>query len=207
MNHYPFELQPLPYSYDALEPYIDRETMMLHHDRHLQTYVDKLNEALAPYPRYHSWSLPRLLTQLPLLPPSIRLPVKRNGGGVYNHNLYFRTMSPQKTAPSDALARTINASFGSMDGLYAAMKDAGTSLFGSGYAYLVRERRGGRDQLRILMLPNQDTPLPLGVCPLLPLDVWEHAYYLKHHNLRADYIDNWFHVINWEAVSDLYALC
>lgn len=190
---YPFRLPALPYAYDALEPYIDRKTMYFHHDKHMQTYVDQLNKALAPYPEYHSWTLEQLLSRLPELPEELRTQVQNNGGGVYNHDLYFDLMAPAGQPFPGELAEA----FGGEDNWKRQMKAAALGVFGSGFAWLVRDASGA---LKILALPDQDTPLALGMQPLLPLDVWEHAYYLKHQNLRGDYIDSWFQVINWAEV-------
>ncbi|MCL2213509.1 MAG: superoxide dismutase [Oscillospiraceae bacterium] len=201
-NHYPFPLIPLPYDYTALEPHIDGLTMDLHHDRHLKTYVDNLNAALAPYPQYHSWTLEQLLYYADELPKDLQTPVLHNGGGVYNHNFYFAGMSPTSAkAPVGALADSINATFGSFDKFKDAFKTAALSVFGSGYAWLVAE---ADKSLKIITTANQDTPLPQNVYPLVAIDVWEHAYYLMHYNLRADYIDDWFGVANWDAASALY---
>lgn len=190
---YPFRLPRLPYSYSALEPYIDRRTMFFHHDRHMQTYVDQLNKALADYPEYHSWTLEELLRRLHELPEALRTQVRNNGGGVYNHDLYFDLLAPagQKFPPELAEA------FGGEDNWRQQMKAAALGLFGSGFVWLVRDESGA---LKILPLPNQDNPLSDGMQPILPLDVWEHAYYLKHQNLRSDYIDSWFQVIHWDGV-------
>ena len=190
---YPFQLPPLPYAYDALESYIDEETMHLHHDRHFQTYIDNLNKALEPYPVYHTWTLEKLLANLDHLPPSLRTAVREQGGGVYNHDLYFDTMIPGgKPMPQE-----IALAFGGEEPWKTEMKNAALGQFGSGFAWLVSDCSG---KLSVVALPNQDNPLSIGLYPLLPLDVWEHAYYLKYHNLRGDYIDNWFRIINWDMV-------
>lgn len=190
---YPFQLPPLPYAYDALEPYIDEETMHLHHDRHFQTYIDNLNKALESYPVYHTWTLKKLLANLDHLPPSLRTAVREQGGGVYNHDLYFDTMIPGgKPMPQE-----IVLAFGGEEPWKTEMKNAALGQFGSGFAWLVSDCSG---KLSVIALPNQDNPLSIGLYPLLPLDVWEHAYYLKYHNLRGDYIDNWFRIINGDMV-------
>ena len=192
---YPFVLPPLPYPYDALEPFIDRETMYLHHDKHFQTYVDNLNNALQNVPQYHSWTLSRLLTELGSLPEPLQTAVRNNGGGAYSHDLYFDLMAP----PGQDIAPAILDYYDSAEQFFSDMKAAALGQFGSGAAWLVVRPDSS---LGIIALPNQDNPLTCGFYPLLPLDVWEHAYYLKYHNLRSSYIDNWFHVINWEAVLD-----
>ena len=190
---YPFRLPELPYACHALEPFIDQRTMYFHHDKHLKTYIDNLNKALEAYPEYQTWTLEELLTRLPELPEELRTPVRNNGGGVYNHEMYFHLMAPAGQPFSTEVAEA----FGGEDNWKRQMKAAALGQFGSGFAWLVRDTTGA---LKIIALPNQDNPLTIGLQPILPLDVWEHAYYLKHQNLRSDYIDDWFHVINWNAV-------
>lgn len=190
---YPFRLPELPYAYHALEPFIDQRTMYFHHDKHLKTYIDNLNKALEAYPEYQTWTLEELLTRLSELPEELRTPVRNNGGGVYNHEMYFHLMAPAGQPFSAEVAEA----FGGEDNWKRQMKAAALGQFGSGFAWLVRDTTGA---LKIIALPNQDNPLTIGLQPILPLDVWEHAYYLKHQNLRSDYIDDWFHVINWNAV-------
>lgn len=207
-NHYPFPLEPLPYAYDALEPTIDAQTVMIHHDRHLKSYVDNLNKTLEPYPMYHSWTLEMLLCNINALPEEIRIPVQRNAGGVYNHNFYFNGMSPHPSNPKNKLLDAINAAFGSYENFKAVFKKNALSVFGSGYSWLVMDKHANRpNELRIINTANQDTPLPCTVCPVLVIDVWEHAYYLKYQNKRADYIDNWFQVINWDKAEKNYNQC
>lgn len=206
-EHYPFTNPPLPYAYDALEPYIDAKTMELHHDKHLQAYVDNLNNALKNYPDYQQLSLEQLLLYIFRLPADIRIPVWNNAGGVFNHIFYFSQLAPPETIPTvipQPLLSALNHSFGSMDGFKKALSDAALSVFGSGYAWLVLTPVG---KLEIITTANQDTPLPLGLCPVLNLDVWEHAYYLKHFNVRADYIKDWFSVINWEQANQNLISC
>ena len=201
-QHYPFTLIPLAYAYDALEPYIDATTMQLHHDRHLQTYIDNLNATLADYPAYHAWNLERLLQNINWLPEAIRTPVKRNAGGVYNHNLFFAGLTPTPdTQPSEPLAQAFSQTFGHGDAFKETLKTQALSVFGSGYAWLVSDAAGTP---RILTTPNQDTPLALDVVALMLIDVWEHAYYLHYYNKRADYIDGWFHVADFVAASRRY---
>ncbi len=189
---YPFELPPLPYEYNALEPYIDEATMHFHHDKHHKTYVDNLNKALEGFPEYQSWTLNDLLARLNELPDGLKTAVRNNGGGAYNHDLFFSLMAP---AGQKALPDVVDA-FGGLDNWKKDMKAAALGQFGSGFAWVVLD--GGK--LKILALPNQDNPLSMGLKPILPLDVWEHAYYLKYQNVRADYIDAWFNVINWSGV-------
>lgn len=204
-NHYKFINLPLPYPYHAMEPYIDEKTMHLHHDKHLQTYIDNLNSALEKYPQFQTWSLEQLILNVPSLPEDIQTAVKNNGGGVYNHQFYFSNLAnPAPPHPVGRLGEAIDREYGSYDAFQKQFKTAGTSVFGSGYAWLVVTAAG---KLEIIKTQNQDTPLPLGMCPILNLDVWEHAYYLKHCNLRADYIEAWFHVVNWENADRNYRNC
>lgn len=204
-EHYPFVNPPLPYAYDALEPYIDTKTMYLHHDRHLQTYVDNLNSALKDYPELHNWSLEQLLYNVDKLPVAIRQIVKNNGGGVYNHIFYFSGMSNSETrANAGLLYNAIVRNFGSVERFYDEFRKQALSVFGSGYAWLVVDRNG---KLEIVTSANQDMPIARNLCPVAGIDVWEHAYYLKHYNERAAYIDDWFHVANWEHAGELYKSC
>jgi Fe-Mn family superoxide dismutase len=199
MNHYPFELPPLPYAYDALEPHIDTLTMELHHDRHLKTYVDNLNAALRNYPDYHSWSLEKLITQANWLPDALRTPVKNNAGGVYNHEFFFANLTPaQGSHPDEGLLAAMDGVFGDFEGFRREFSKAAAGVFGSGYAFLAADAKGG---LSIAQTANQDTLLTRGLAPVACIDVWEHAYYLKHYNKRADYIQAWYNVADWEAAS------
>lgn len=193
-KHYPFVLPDLPYSYNALEPYLDEETLYFHHDKHFKNYIDQLNMALEPYSQYHTWTLNQLLSRLSELPKELQTEIRKQGGGVYNHDLYFATLSPKKqTTPS-----FIQEIFGSEEMWKEQMKTTGMKLFGSGFAWLVIDAKG---MLQIIALPNQDNPLSIGLYPLLPLDVWEHAYYLQYQNLRNDYIEQWFSIINWDFIT------
>ncbi|ABX40592.1 superoxide dismutase [Lachnoclostridium phytofermentans] len=209
---YPFPLLPLPYARDALSPNISEYTLYFHHEKHLKTYVDNLNKALKDYPEFQSWNLEELIVHNNLLPSAIQIPVQHNAGGVYNHNLYFYSMkSPSKPSMPPAqntsqvtgndFLNLINQTFGNFNEFKAKMKEAALQVFGSGYAWLVSNSRG---ELSIVTTANQDTPLTLGLIPLLPIDVWEHAYYLDYQNRRNDYIDEWFDLINWDFVYYLY---
>lgn len=202
-EHYKFNNTPLPYPYDGMEPYIDEKTMWLHHNRHLQTYIDNLNKALENYPLFQDWTLEELLRNIPSLPEDIRTAIAHNGGGVFNHQFYFSGLTyPTASAqPFGKLAEAIKSRFRSYESFRKQFKEASLSVFGSGYAWLVVNAAG---RLEIITTQNQDTPLPLGLCPILNIDVWEHAYYLKHYNLRADYIDDWFHVVNWNSANKNY---
>lgn len=201
-QHYPFTLQPLPYSYDALSPNISDVTLSFHHDKHLATYVENLNKALEKYPDYHEWSLVRLVAQYDHMPESIRTAVRNNAGGVYNHNLYFDLMtSPDQSRLNTVMADAIDKYFGSYQVFKEELTQAALTQFGSGWAYLVSSEDG---ELKIVKTPNQDMPLPDGLFPILLVDVWEHAYYLQYQNRRAAYVEKWFGLINWEKVAALY---
>lgn len=201
-EHYKFINTPLPYSYDAMEPYIDEKTMRLHHSKHLQTYVDNLNNTLSQYPQFKNWTLEQLITNIPSLPNEIQTPVKNNGGGVFNHQFYFSNLAnPTLPQPIGMLGEALENEFGSFKSFQNQFKMAALSVFGSGYAWLVVNATG---QLDIIITKNQDTPLPMGMYPVLNIDVWEHAYYLKHYNVRAQYIDDWFNVVNWSNVNKNY---
>ena len=202
-NYYPFINTPLPYAYDALNPYIDEETMHLHHDRHLQTYIDNLNKLMDENPALQQFSLEELLTRWCRLPQHLQVPVRNNAGGVFNHRFYFNSMK-EPGAPCEAprLFDEMSLQFKSPEDFKSQFKEAALSVFGSGYAWLVSH--GGR--LKIITTANQNTPPLNTMMPLLNIDVWEHAYYLKHYNVRAAYIDDWFRVINWEVVEKRF-LC
>ncbi|MCL1866698.1 MAG: superoxide dismutase [Oscillospiraceae bacterium] len=212
---YEFKLYKLPYAYNALEPYIDEKTMHLHHDRHLKAYTDKLNAALKPFPEYHNWTLERLLCNVNSLPVKLREDVRNDGGGVYNHIYYFAGLSPDyigkggKTSESDKipkgmLGEKIDRIFGSWELFKDRFKECAEEVFGSGYLWLAADRRG---HLKILQTHNQDSPITRGFCPIFTIDLWEHAYYLKHYNDRSGYIDDWFDVLNLEFAEENYVCC
>ena len=194
-------LPDLPYAYDALEPYIDEETMHLHHDKHHNTYVTNVNAALAKHPEIGE-DLEKLLADVESIPADIRQAVINNGGGHLNHALFWELMTAEETAPSAELAADIDATFGSFEDFKAAFTTAATTRFGSGWAWLVVNKEG---KLEVVSTPNQDTPISEGKTPILGLDVWEHAYYVKYRNVRPDYIKAFFSVINWNKVNELYA--
>lgn len=200
---YPFVNLPLPYDYDALEPYIDAKTMMLHHDRHLQTYIDNLNAVLRTNPWLQRLSLCELIQNASTLPYDTQTVVRNNAGGVYNHRFYFDGLHPAGKQPCGALMTAINRDFGSLEQFQQAFQTAALSVFGSGYAWLA----GCCDQLHIITTSNQNSPIEAGLCPILTIDVWEHAYYLKHYNLRKDYIPDWFQVVNWDQAEQNYQEC
>ena len=194
-------LPDLPYAYDALEPYIDEETMHLHHDKHHNTYVTNVNAALAKHPEIGE-DLEKLLADVESIPADIRQAVINNGGGHLNHALFWELMTAEETAPSAELATDIDATFGSFEDFKVAFTTAATTRFGSGWAWLVVNKEG---KLEVVSTANQDTPISEGKTPILGLDVWEHAYYVKYRNVRPDYIKAFFSVINWNKVNELYA--
>lgn len=197
-----FQLPPLPYAFNALEPHIDARTMEIHHDKHHAAYTNNLNKALEEFPDLQSKSIEQLLGSLDSIPEKIRTTVRNNGGGYANHNLFWEIMGPNKGGePSGDLANAINSTFGSFASFKEQFTAAGIGRFGSGWAWLVSE--GGR--LSITSTPNQDTPLMEGKTPILGLDVWEHAYYLLYQNRRPDYIAAWWNVVNWDEVARRYA--
>lgn len=203
-KYYPFTNTPLPYAYDALEPYIDEKTMRLHHDKHLQTYIDKLNAVLEENPQLQKLSLEQLIKTSRGMPEGVRDPVRNNAGGVYNHRFFFEGLeNPSRSEPHGRLAQAICRFFGSYRAFEAAFKAAALSVFGSGYAWLVSDR----GWLRIVTTPNQDCPVEQGMEPILTIDVWEHAYYLKHYNLRAGYVEDWASIINWDRAEETFLLC
>lgn len=193
-----FELPSLPYTYDALEPHVDAMTMEIHHQRHHQTYVNGLNNALAGS-RYEKWNLSELLRQIQSIPSNMQSTVRNHGGGHANHSLFWQVMSPQGGGePTGKLAKAIESDIGSFQNFKEQFTQAAVSRFGSGWAWLVLNANG---QLEITSTANQDSPLMDGLTPILGLDVWEHAYYLKYQNKRADYIAAFYEVIHWPEVA------
>ena len=193
----PYELPPLPYAYDALEPHIDEATMRVHHDKHHQTYVDNLNKAIEGT-EWDGRPMDTVLDNLDLLPEDRRTAIRNNGGGHANHSLFWELMSPDGGgAPTGALAKAIDDTFDSFDELKSQMTDAGLKRFGSGWSWLIWDGTG----LAVVSTPNQDSPLMDGKVPLLGIDVWEHAYYLKYQNRRPDYIGAWWNVVNWNEIN------
>jgi Fe-Mn family superoxide dismutase len=196
-----FELPKLPYAVDALEPYIDAQTMTLHHDKHHQTYVTNLNGAIEKHPELASKSLENLLMDLNSVPEDIRTVVRNHGGGTWNHSMFWEIMAPNAGGtPKGELASAIDAAFGSFDAFKADFEKAANGRFGSGWAWLVKQGNG----LAVVSTANQDNPMSDGSTPVLGIDVWEHAYYLKYQNRRAEYVTNWWNVVNWEAVAERY---
>jgi Fe-Mn family superoxide dismutase len=198
-----FELPPLPYAFDALEPHIDARTMEIHHDKHHAAYVNNLNNALKGHDELATMTIEEVMANLNAVPEAIRTAVRNNGGGHANHSLVWKLMSSNGGGqPGGDLANAINAAFGSFDAFKDTFSKAATTRFGSGWAWLYVDASGN---IGVNSTPNQDTPLMDGNTPILGLDVWEHAYYLKYQNRRPDYITAWWHVVDWDAVAANYA--
>ncbi len=196
-----FELSQLPYAYEALEPFIDAQTMNIHHTKHHQAYVTNLNAALEKHPELGGWSIDDLLVKLAEIPEDIRTAVRNHGGGHWNHDMFWNIMAPNAGGePAGALAKAIEADFGSFANFKAEFDKAAMGRFGSGWAWLVKKG----DKLAVVSTANQDNPLTDGLKPLMGIDVWEHAYYLKYQNRRADYVAAWWNVVNWDAVASRF---
>ncbi|WP_009634185.1 superoxide dismutase [Synechocystis sp. PCC 7509] len=199
-----FELSPLPYNYDALDPYIDAQTMQVHHDLHHQAYVNNLNAALEKYPELQSKSPEELIKDLSTLPQDITGAVRNNGGGHVNHTMFWQIMAPNAGGePTGAIAQAISENFGDFESFKQKFNDAGTKQFGSGWVWLVRTNDG---KIEITSSPNQDNPMSGGHFPIMGNDVWEHAYYLKYQNRRAEYLKQWWNVVNWDEVNNRLAM-
>jgi superoxide dismutase, Fe-Mn family len=193
-----FTLPPLPYDYKALEPYIDAQTMQLHHDKHHAAYVTNLNKALEKHPELKDKSLEELVKTPDQIPEDIRVVVRNNGGGHYNHSMFWSIMSPKGGGkPKGKLAAAIDSRFGNFEKFQQAFEAAGASRFGSGWVWLVKTAQG---KLEIITTPNQDTPLGEGAFPVMGNDMWEHAYYLKYQNRRPEYLKAWWNVVNWPEI-------
>ena len=196
-----FELPPLPYDYNALEPYIDTQTMQLHHDKHHATYITNANNALKGT-AFENLPVEQVIARLSEVPENIRTAVRNNAGGHINHSMFWQIMGPNAGgAPTGELADAINSTFGSFDNLKTAFNDAGAKRFGSGWAWLVLDKSG---KLQVTSTANQDSPLIDGLYPVLGNDVWEHAYYLKYQNRRPEYLAAWWNVVNWNEVAKRY---
>jgi Fe-Mn family superoxide dismutase len=205
---YPFKLPQLPYPYDALEPYIDAKTMEIHHTKHHQAYVDKLNAAMEKWPEGQKMELEEILKNLDAVPETIRAAVRNHGGGHYNHSLFWQIMKPRGGGePTGKLAEALRRDFGDFSKFKEAFTTAALGVFGSGWAWLVVENSKfeiRNSKLLVITTPNQDTPISQGHTPILGIDVWEHAYYLKYQNRRQEYIENWWNTINWQRVMEYY---
>jgi Fe-Mn family superoxide dismutase len=201
-----YELAPLPYDYAALEPFIDAETMKLHHDKHHQTYVNNVNAALEKHPQLAAKSVDDLIKDLNAVPEDIRTVVRNNGGGHSNHTAFWKLMGKSGTAgvggaPTGEIAKQITADFGAFEAFKKTFNETTAKQFGSGWGWLVIQ--GGK--LKVITTPNQDSPLSQGLYPILGNDVWEHAYYLKYQNRRPDYLAAWWNVVNWAEVNKRFA--
>jgi Fe-Mn family superoxide dismutase len=197
----PYELPPLPYAKDALEPFIDATTMEIHHGKHHAAYIANVNKAITGHSALEAKSVEALITDLNGVPDTIRTAVRNNGGGHYNHSLFWKWMAPRSGGtPAGALAEALSGAFGSFDAFKEKFEAAGLARFGSGWAWLILNKAG---KLEIVSTPNQDNPIMDGSGkPILGCDVWEHAYYLKYQNRRADYLKAWWNVVNWTAVAE-----
>lgn len=199
-----FQLSPLPYSYDALEPYIDAQTMQLHHDLHHQTYVNNLNAAVEKYSELQSKSPEELIKDFNSLPQDIVSAVRNNGGGDVNHTMFWQIMAPNAGGePTGAIGDAITENFGDFESFKQRFNDAGTKQFGSGWVWLVRTSDG---KIEITSTPNQDNPMTSGHFPIMGNDVWEHAYYLKYQNKRAEYLKQWWNVVNWDEINKRFEM-
>lgn len=197
-----FKLEPLPYAYDSLEPYIDKETMVLHHDKHHQAYVDNLNKILSTHPEIEAKSLEQLLSNPTILPRDIRQSIINNAGGVYNHNFFWSIMGQNKGGQAkDELLKAIEKDFGSFESFKEKFNKSALTTFGSGWTWLVSNDEG---ELAIMSTSNQDSPITSGIKPIIAIDLWEHSYYLKYKNERNKYIENWWNVVNWEQANKNY---
>jgi Fe-Mn family superoxide dismutase len=197
---YPYSLPQLPYPYDALEPYIDKMTMEIHHTKHHQGYINNLNSALEKYPEFHNLELEEILRNLNQLPEEIRTAVRNNGGGHYNHTLFWEIMKPNGGGePEGKLKEEIERNFGSFEEFKKLFSETAIKHFGSGWAWLVIT---SDKKLKVYSLLNQDSPLMNGDIPIMGIDVWEHAYYLKYQNRRAEYVEAWWHVVNWDKIEE-----
>ncbi|HUB92565.1 MAG TPA: superoxide dismutase [Candidatus Saccharimonadales bacterium] len=193
-----FELPGLPYGYDALEPFISSNIQHLHHDKHHQGYVDNLNKAVQKYPEWESKTIEEIIRNYAQAPDDIKNVLRNHGGGHYNHSMFWEMMSPKKEqAPSGGLLDKINESFGDYEAFRKQFSEQAVKVFGSGWQWLVMEK----GKLSLMSTPNQDSPLTQGKTPVLGLDVWEHAYYLQYYNKRPDYVEAWWHVVNWEEAA------
>jgi Fe-Mn family superoxide dismutase len=195
-----FELPKLEYAYNSLEPYIDEQTMRIHHDKHHQTYTDKFNEALEKHPELFRKKPEEIIEDLNKIPEDIKIAVKNHGGGYVNHSFFWKILK-KDTELRGKIKTAIDKKFGSFENFKKEFSDAATGVFGSGWAWLVLNEK---KEMEIIKTSNQESPLTLGKIPLLVIDVWEHAYYLKYQNKRADYVSNFFNVINWKKVEETF---
>lgn len=193
-----FTLPDLPYEYDALAPYISSDIQHLHHSKHHQSYVDKLNKAVEKYPEWKDKAIEEIITSLDKLPEDIKMSVRNNGGGHYNHSMFWEMMAPKSgQEPTGTLLDKLQYAFGDLGTFKEQFTSQATTIFGSGWQWLVLDK----GELSLMSTPNQDSPLTSGKIPLLGLDVWEHAYYLQYYNKRPDYVESWWNVVNWNDVA------
>ncbi|MFT3985950.1 MAG: superoxide dismutase [Lachnospiraceae bacterium] len=196
-DYYPFVNEPLPYAYNALRPYIDAETMYIHHNKYLQAYIDNLNEIMEQNPYMQQYSLVQMLSNTSLIPPELKVSIGDNAGGVFNHRMYFEILCTDRNEIEDGILKALLVqSFGSLEQFTREFKDAALSVFGSGYAWLTYNK--GR--LYIFTMADENTPFQMGFVPILLVDMWEHAYFLQNLNRREDYLDSFMQVIDWEKV-------
>lgn len=197
------KLPPLPYAYEALEPHIDAKTMQFHHDKHHAAYVKNLNAALDKYPKLKTITVENMLRNLDRVPEAVRKTVRNNGGGHVNHSMFWQIMKPNGGGePTGEIATAINQTFGSFANFKKQFNEAGAARFGSGWVWLVRNRKG---KLEVTTTANQDSPISVGQYPILGNDVWEHAYYLNYQNRRPDYLEAWWNVVNWDEINKRFA--
>lgn len=200
---YPFELEDLPYPADALEPNIDERTMEIHHGRHHQGYINNLNDVVGNNADLQEMTLGEMLANLNMLPADVRTAVRNNGGGHYNHDLFWKLLTPDESEPHGELEAAINQQFGSVEEFQSQFNENAGGVFGSGWGWLVTD---GQGNLELLQTPNQDTPLAEGLYPVIGVDVWEHAYYLHYQNRRGDYLENFWNVLNWEQAESNFTM-
>lgn len=200
ISYMTFQLKPLHYEYNSLEPYIDETTMKIHHDKHHQIYTDKLNDAIKNHQELQKKKVEELLENINSIPGEIKQAVINYGGGYLNHSFFWEILK-KDVKPSKEIEKELISKFGSFDSFKEHFTKSATNLFGSGWTWLVFNEK---KELEIIQTKNQDSPLSIGMTPLLTIDIWEHAYYLKYQNKRAEYIENFFHVINWDKVNELF---
>jgi Fe-Mn family superoxide dismutase len=198
-----FTLPELTYAYDALEPFMDAKTVEIHHDKHHATYTAKLNTALEKYPEFFKMSIVEILSDLTKVPEDVRGAVRNHGGGFYHHNLWWEQLGPKKGGtPVGKFAEALKSRFGSFDSFKKELSDASIGVFGSGWGWLCKD---GNGELVITTTPNQDSPVSKGLHPILTIDVWEHAYYLKYQNRRPEFVENFWNMVDWEKVNARYS--
>lgn len=196
-----FELPNLPYDYNALEPHIDEDTMHIHHDKHHNAYMTKLNAALEKYPELFDKTIEEILSDTNSIPDDIKTAVINNGGGYYHHSIFWEMMSPNNDEPKENVAKAIGEAFGSFDEFKEKFTSEASTHFASGWTWLVKDADG---KLSIISTPNQDSPISKGLTPIIGIDTWEHAYYLKYQNRRPEYVEAWWNVVNWDYAERIF---